>query len=1062
MMECKKRKYGRKIMYFILGLFCILTPQAVQAKVVINTGDVKMEEGIIIYTVVDTTASSSTTFRTEGFHVKKNAIASSNVGTSKEDIDPTGKPKGTIWMKKEYAKSKDLPDGTTKTTFTIPQKVVDDACEDAEINAASLHETGGKIYLNGIIRVYVSGKLRNDMYYKTLYQMKHAAGWRNPDDFEDRFNIELEYDAKPQPIRLTTMKYSNSNGYKEVSFKQIAKLSSHSTFETDTSMIPGTILSDTTGNKLYLYRVYWTRLKEDKQNYSNGSYRKPRDKISISASVNPIKDWEAYKTALQPLRIRKGTSTDKYSKGSDFYEVLDEGIEIVCVYKNFKSPTTQEDGNTEEVGGDIMEPYASGVIQADLRFAEKFDSQKGIPTTESQYVNVITDDFLIQYRFVHYSGRKEFLQKNGNKTTIVTRSYSYWKIQDLNVYTLAYARVKNGSLPDSYAYLSPSGYYNAPLVDYQVYDTNCEEPAGGGATVGEYKVWNDSLIFNGDIIMDSTKCRMVTSSPKNMPETGRINDNALYKAGFTIPKELANGEYGSEGEVCYNRTTHYGDDAEGNIISYDIEEINDVIVHTPVICDAKIEDVRRYNQLIQPDKLAAGLVLDTYFRIKIPTYGYHSDLKGYKEQDYKKYTAKQEVKFPFDVVKEGNYIAQGTWTETNEEGIFYLPVWVDEGKYTVEFRCRSINADVNNGLTKTEELANTDFENYTAVDSVNVEISGRIYGLNIYDISDYPTWQEVFRKPQSLHLNGNNYTVGIKNRNGAFLNDWTGKELRNSKYTLPIINGSHPSVSNAGAVKSGYYTRFSICTIGNYDGNKDYIQITPKFYFVNGQGGGRQEVDLYYTETFEATGKRHILVKAGSELDQTNIHRINPYDPYFAINGGSTEPDRKEIKGVYTFSNIQIPDTLMRYAGAMSYFDAQENPPIPKAVLEKKKKSVQNWSCEYYLPAAISVCPKGYDVAEYANKHGGLDYKENFWLKMGYIIVNFEIESIQNGERSLSYINAGNQKEGYCNMWKMEGGAVSKKDSMGYLFNFQEGDFVLYYASSQKSVRKDYRTSGLY
>lgn len=70
-----------------------------------------------------------------------------------------------------------------------------------------------------------------------------------------------------------------------------------------------------------------------------------------------------------------------------------------------------------------------------------------------------------------------------------------------------------------------------------------------------------------------------------------------------------------------------------------------------------------------------------------------------------------------------------------------------------------------------------------------------------------------------------------------------------------------------------------------------------------------------------------------------------------------------------------------------TYFGSTD---IPSAVNTSKViASKQHWYGEYYLPAEIHVAPKGFDVADYANKQYGIDYKESFWLKDGYVIVNF-------------------------------------------------------------------------
>ena len=108
---------------------------------------------------------------------------------------------------------------------------------------------------------------------------------------------------------------------------------------------------------------------------------------------------------------------------------------------------------------------------------------------------------------------------------------------------------------------------------------------------------------------------------------------------------------------------------------------------------------------------------------------------------------------------------------------------------------------------------------------------------------------------------------------------------------------------------------------------------------------------------------------------------------------------------------MMIPPSLRSFVGYINN--------VPSTVTEAMvAKSVQNWYGEYYLPGEIHVTPKGFDVLDYIRKNGPIDYKEKFWLKNGYIIVNFDIETMKDGKRHLSYINADNAAEGYRNMWK--------------------------------------------
>ena len=113
---------------------------------------------------------------------------------------------------------------------------------------------------------------------------------------------------------------------------------------------------------------------------------------------------------------------------------------------------------------------------------------------------------------------------------------------------------------------------------------------------------------------------------------------------------------------------------------------------------------------------------------------------------------------------------------------------------------------------------------------------------------------------------------------------------------------------------------------------------------------------------------------------------------------------------------------------------------------------MQRWYGTYKLPTNTHVVPLGYDVYDHLKKHG-IDYTEDFWLKDGYIIVNFYIETIdKNGNRNLSYINGANYMYNeHCSMWITEGAMLQKTDNKDATFKLKAGDVVLYYTDKKHS-----------
>jgi len=243
--------------------------------------------------------------------------------------------------------------------------------------------------------------------------------------------------------------------------------------------------------------------------------------------------------------------------------------------------------------------------------------------------------------------------------------------------------------------------------------------------------------------------------------------------------------------------------------------------------------------------------------------------------------------------------------------------------------------------------------------------------------------------------------------------------------------------------------------------DKDYIRIKPTFYHVSSNGKDRKEVDIYYSETFNK--KKHHFVKLGSELDLQNKKSIQtgsanlsiPREELFqtsVLRNISLKELMAQNRKVYTFTNIMIPESLRTYVGF------EKN--IPSTVNKDDiAKSKQNWYGEYYLPSEIHVVPKGFNINQYLTDFGGgITYREPFWINGGYIVVNFEIESIKDGNRHLSYINEKNALNGHLNMWEREGFQYQKADYQGNVFNFENGDIVLYYVN--KSVSDDWESKG--
>lgn len=783
-------------------------------------------------------------------------------------------------------------------------------------------------------------------------------------------------------------------------------------------------------------------------------------------------------------------------------EVLKDG-KLKLIYKTENEPPKIDKGNdteTDSMIGYPNGPTSSTTIKADYRGSELFDSLKGVPTTESLYVNAFANKYMADYRFKKMSGSKtynitvsrnyvfvnteDYEDEEGKKQYRTVRSYdsvsrnysikrdySYWVVDGFNVYTPKEVEVRNYSLPGERITLNavgliapsvviqkPSKYIVEPVYSnislptrtiYESYSTPYENwKSTAESAIGEITCMNDYLSFNGNVYMSSTPQKKSTPNPKSIPVLGDlVSNNIFYQAGLLIDYNKDNGIHKSEGEVTYVPSYTYGSknkDLEGD---YAINSINDVTIHTPVICDASIKGSEAFNQMITPDRTRVSLVLDQYFAANISTFGNHLNIPGYGNNNYFKYTYSKEVKFPFDVYAGSKFVPRNTWYEIPNETMFYLPSWVNEGNYIVNFRSLALNSE---GRVDGQVYANTNRSKYVATDSINVQVSGRLYGFSVYDISDYPTWQSIFRKPNSISLSNTLYSVGLRNRNGVLVKD-------NSLYTLPIMEGSHPTNKTL-TVGSGYIFRYSMYTIGNMYDTNDAISIKPTFYFVSKDGSKKQEVDVYYTETFN--GKSNKLVKVGSELDGLNKKKMSLGNTYTSVPNSELQTTAnllnttvKELKSIevdaYTFNNIYLNEKLRTFVGTGNN--------VPSSVDKNMAiKSVQKWYGEYYLPSDIHIVKKGYDVQSQAEKKG-INYKESFWLngEEGYLLINFNIKTVNNDREYLTY--NGNAAGDMCNMWTKEGFTYSKK--IGRITHIlTEGDIFMYNISN--SSRKDFNSGG--
>lgn len=683
-------------------------------------------------------------------------------------------------------------------------------------------------------------------------------------------------------------------------------------------------------------------------------------------------------------------------------------------------------------------------------------------------------------------------------TFTLQRDYSYWEIKNIEVYGIDRASVSNYALPSGgTVFLYPTGYsaptlstthsssasdhvrpkntgtisYNPPAINggYSKPSPPNDQSklkSMAESQTGDPDVRNDTVTFNGSTIMNGNWTTKTGPTPGKIPAPSTIGANVLYSSGLNISSSLTNANNTpSSGTIYYDIVPGYVNG--GSDKQFSINGINTVTVHTPVVNYSSVSNDSAHNQKTVPTAGRSALILDRPFTVTIPTSGQHQNYLNYGNRDYAKWTRDRQVRFEFGVLTAPNdnstYIPPGTWISFpagQATRTFYLPVWVDEGYYNIYTRTIAENAP---SSFTTETDANMNLQNHVATRTLPVEVIGRIYDFRVTDIADF-NWETVFRTAQgSSNPRGNYYPVGENGIDGA-------PNGRVFPYELPIRRGSHPAQGYKNvAVKMGYHFKFDVKTKGNMFGTYDSVRVVPRFYFVD-MNGNRQEVDLYYhteNQKFIRIGSAADLQKRYVTLDarlrnvpQSTISNTagTLYDLFASSSGWSMSRSqyitdylaaakKGTVTGGYDVNLLTAP--LRTFIGGYD---------VPSGVSSARKNAaVQQWYGEYSIPAQTYVVPKGTNLAEYGRKNK-LDEKAPIFLKKGFIIVNFDLMTIRNGNLNsphLQYINTGISA---ANQWRREGFNHQFTDPYGLTVNLIDGDVILYHAD--KSSNDDLGAGG--
>lgn len=593
--------------------------------------------------------------------------------------------------------------------------------------------------------------------------------------------------------------------------------------------------------------------------------------------------------------------------------------------------------------------------------SQNFNVEDGIPTSEALYAEGEATRFAFRCAYRRIEGTKSYrvpveieytlewddeeggtnsATRTVRKNYQIKRSYSYWIIEEMRLYYPSKLKLNNNSLEGGSITIPIHEIPEVLLEASKKEEEHITDPVvrtlfidggsvyGGSSrpsvpnenfydeadeSIGEILVKNDFLKIDGQVILNNLE--HMTTSPEPLqpqePEHVKVREENLI-----IPYYKENGEYSSNASVYYTGI-YFPEEGSGTLTKF-IQNINPVIVHTPVICIGGVSDDKAKNQMVSPIADKASLILGEPFTVTLSTEGEHRDIKGYGEQDYRRYAWKTQVKFPFQVIYKEKEIKKDTWISIGKEAVFELPIEVQEGRYTIEYRTVAENAESDfERIERTQEFANMRIDNYVAVDEIEAVVMGRLFGFGITDIHDYPRWENVFHVPEAMENNTKGYYVGIM--------DFNGKPVKiHPIFTLPIMPGSNSVNQKSGAVKTGYHFSCQVQTIGDFYNDEDTILLKPTFYYINKETGNRFQADLYFSATVNQsyqnlipwTGDIVLTKNDRSYVAENRSHQLWSFNYYlpqriYAVPKGTTLPlyninTENWLKNGYILINFQI------------------------------------------------------------------------------------------------------------------------------------------------------------
>lgn len=761
-------------------------------------------------------------------------------------------------------------------------------------------------------------------------------------------------------------------------------------------------------------------------------------------------------------------------------------------------------------------------------------NEEGKPVDE--YGNIIPSTY-----GGYWESRKT--SKSYDITIKADKDYSYWVVNYVDTYKADKVEVSNGAFGETQEISVDWSVSGAPIVPVPeiveshmvkkktmstysaseitvsfsgsinwstVYEKAVSAANGYKSKIPELLVKSDKLVIDGETILSN-----VQKEKKAMePDAGaveavksKIKDTIYpqtYKSGIDLVDTSVNGCYDSVARYTYMTI----DGAKIKNPDQSEMVVNDVKVHTPVVCDGIVTvDGKEYGRY-ENGSFQSGITVDfplngiyNPFTIEVSNYGTHRLILGYGERNFenaKKSGVKNmavsvsgatlnEVRFPFGVyfdVNSDSFDADGNLVSYTDDVYFEAGTWIcvgtmtpqfyvlgslSPGVYNVEYRATSVNCPkdasgnyITFGLSQSK--ANTNISKYVATDMVK---------LNVYE--DF----------MGFELNGTNDPEALEDYN-------SGQRML--------------------TLSKGYFFNFYSKTIGySFNSNSMKVTFTPTFTFISEDGKIRTDADLYYSESIN--GRSEYYIEVGSGKDATNVHTYTNRDELPGIAKDLLSYTESvlgsKIAGnaidMFTFGGEIQSDCWFRMYPPLTnllpnkycsqcrkvYSETEARPcshvsaPVTIFTMASMRNLIQNWYAGFYLPADTycvtsdtregycdscgktryvtegrTTCPDHgttlkvaaggavgtvpFSFNTYAANHT-LTGDEEFFQKDGYVAISFDIMAIDSANSFVRQYNDFGTTE-IAKQWIESG------------FPYRTGDVILYRLN--KSIRDAYEIGG--